>query len=297
MKRKVVKHGTTTLSISLPAKWVKTLNIKQGEELDVEERGNNLIIQPYYHKQGKEITITINEKENIPARLLQQPYISGYNKIRINYMHREVVTYIQNIINGHFMGFEVVEQGKNYCVIKNVARGIEEEFDVMFNRLTFIAMGMLRDINEYFMKGDASAVSETESAELVANKINLFCRRMLNEIGHKDRRVTSMYATSLFLEAITDECNVIGKYLKENNIATPSNEVRAYTNMLVQFIELWYKAFVNKQGTGIEIKNIDLLLKKDGVELLEKSTKNERVITHSLMVIRDHLHNLSEETF
>ncbi len=45
MKRKVSLHGPSTLTVSLPSKWVKKYCIKKGDELDIEEKNSTLIIQ------------------------------------------------------------------------------------------------------------------------------------------------------------------------------------------------------------------------------------------------------------
>jgi hypothetical protein len=37
IKRKVILHGPSTLTVSLPSKWVKNHNIKKGDELNIEE--------------------------------------------------------------------------------------------------------------------------------------------------------------------------------------------------------------------------------------------------------------------
>ena len=37
MKRRVIKQGHNTLTITLPSEWVKKLNIQSGEELDLSE--------------------------------------------------------------------------------------------------------------------------------------------------------------------------------------------------------------------------------------------------------------------
>ena len=35
MKRKVVKHGTSTLTVSLPSLWAKEYGLKPGDELRI----------------------------------------------------------------------------------------------------------------------------------------------------------------------------------------------------------------------------------------------------------------------
>ena len=44
MKRKIVKHGNSTLTVSLPSKWAKNNSLKQGDEIDVIENGKELIL-------------------------------------------------------------------------------------------------------------------------------------------------------------------------------------------------------------------------------------------------------------
>ena len=37
MKRKIVKQGSATMTISLPATWIKKFNLKVGDELEIDE--------------------------------------------------------------------------------------------------------------------------------------------------------------------------------------------------------------------------------------------------------------------
>ena len=44
MKRKAIQLASQTIVVSLPAKWVRQQGIKKGDEIDVEERGKELVI-------------------------------------------------------------------------------------------------------------------------------------------------------------------------------------------------------------------------------------------------------------
>ena len=44
MKRKVVQHGAKTLTISLPAEWVKRNSVHVGDELEIEDKYTSLEI-------------------------------------------------------------------------------------------------------------------------------------------------------------------------------------------------------------------------------------------------------------
>ena len=39
MKRRIVKQGAATMTISLPAPWIKKFGLKEGDELNIEEKG------------------------------------------------------------------------------------------------------------------------------------------------------------------------------------------------------------------------------------------------------------------
>ena len=44
MKRKIVQHGCSSLTITLPFPWVRKFNLKKGDELEVEEQGHTLLV-------------------------------------------------------------------------------------------------------------------------------------------------------------------------------------------------------------------------------------------------------------
>lgn len=295
MKRKVVKHGNSTLTISLPIQWAKKFEIKSGDELDIEERGNKIIVKPYNEHTEKEYLVNINTTDYIPKLITIIPYLNGYNKIKIKFKNRIEHEYLNTIIKDFFMGFEIIDQGKDYVVIKNIAKGIEEEFDIIFNRLIIITISMLKDIKEAFVKKDLSIISNARTSEMNANKINLFCRRMLNMIGHKERRATGLYAMATHLEQITDDCRELSDYAVKNKVIA-SKEIIEYLDGLIEKIELWYKAFnENHIDHVIKIKVLEKKLEYDTWKLIDECNKNEKVIAHYLAAIQETLHNMTEE--
>ena len=45
MKRKIIKQGHNTLTMTLPSDWVRKLNLEAGEEVDVCENNGSLVIK------------------------------------------------------------------------------------------------------------------------------------------------------------------------------------------------------------------------------------------------------------
>ena len=44
MKRKIVQHGSSSLTVSIPYKWIQKYNLNKGDEINIEENGNSLIL-------------------------------------------------------------------------------------------------------------------------------------------------------------------------------------------------------------------------------------------------------------
>ena len=55
MRRKVIKQGPSTLMVSLPSKWVKNKNIKRGDEINLFEQGEDIIISLEKKEQFQKI--------------------------------------------------------------------------------------------------------------------------------------------------------------------------------------------------------------------------------------------------
>ena len=53
MKRKIIKQGHNTLTITLPNKWAKELNLLAGDEVDVLESNGSIIVNGKQHNQKK----------------------------------------------------------------------------------------------------------------------------------------------------------------------------------------------------------------------------------------------------
>ncbi|MBI2136461.1 AbrB/MazE/SpoVT family DNA-binding domain-containing protein, partial [Candidatus Woesearchaeota archaeon] len=44
MKRKLVQHGNTSLTVSLPKKWTDKFNLKKGDEIEIVEKDDKLFL-------------------------------------------------------------------------------------------------------------------------------------------------------------------------------------------------------------------------------------------------------------
>ena len=146
MKRKLVSQGRATLTISLPSKWLKTFGMKAGDEVDIEEKGAELIL-----KTDKGVTI---EKTNVDVKefgtqllekVLANLYKKGYDEIELVFETSEQLAETQKVIQSSLLGFEIISHGQRSCVVKNVSGPIEGEFDNMLSRVFLLLKSMAFD--------------------------------------------------------------------------------------------------------------------------------------------------------
>ena len=293
MKRKVVKHGINTLTVSLPAKWVKNNNIRQGNELFLKEAGKEIIIRPldFNISEDDSPIIEINNKNEYIRRPIIANYVKGANSIKIKSNDRSVLNLIQNDLFIYFLGFEIIEQKEGSFTLKYISKGIEEELDTMFRRLILITQSMLKDIHMGLLNKDDNILKEVIINENHANRITLFCKRMLNVSGYKPN-IFPMYSMCGLLEQITDESKYLSEYFIEKQIKIDNNFLDYLSKVIEQF-ELFYK-MIRKYSSEdlIKIKAIEKNLTNKKHDLI---SKNDPILAHYLTAIQNKIHHITEE--
>ncbi|MEA3514585.1 MAG: hypothetical protein U9R34_03860 [Nanoarchaeota archaeon] len=295
MKRKVSKIGPSTLMISLPNKWVKKYDINKGDELDIEEREKGLLIGCKKEVQFGQTKVTIHSGDHFMRRFIDTPYRIGYDEFIVNYDDPLIFEKIQNEV-GNLMGFEIVEQGENYCKVKNIAKGLESEFDVILNRLFIVTITMFKDLREALKKHELERLPNIEKMENMNNRLTHFCKRMLNIQGYSDERKTrSIYRIVCLFEEIGDQGRDICRYIMKNNLKIDKRYVELLNDSISQ-MKLFYKLFNHYESEKLfEFGKKEKIYEKKGDELFLKLEKHHGFLIHCILNIFDKTKHMTEE--
>ncbi len=232
MIRKVIRLAQKTHVVSLPARWVKRFSISKGDELELQEKGNTITISPKTD-QNSSVTI-VRIGPSFLRRMVDTPYRMGYHEIKFEYEDPSIYSKIENEVN-NLMGFEIVSQGKGHCIAKNLAQGIESEFDTSLNRLFLVTIGFLEDIKD----SKQDRFSEIAVAEQTTNRLAHFCKRMLNLGMTPDlMRSRSVYRIVSLLEEMGDN----GKKICLHSGKFTQKEIKLLGNTIAQ-LRLAYLLF------------------------------------------------------
>ena len=273
MKRKIIKQGHNTLTITLPSKWVKKLNMKAGDEINILEKNSSLIINA--EKNFKEKTTIINITDfTIPLlwRYFQSAYRSGCDEIKIifdpnkkNYEdafhyyttnfdyakigekvpQKTAIVLIQSVVD-RFLNIAIIESSKNHCVIREMGEPTTKEFDNALRRIFIIIFQMFDRIIEIIQEdeiGDNFVCKEIHTIDLNIDKFVDYCCRILNKMNTSfcENKKSILFSTLFIFEFLGDEFKYIGKHLAISK--KPVKDTLPLIEEVKKHFNIYYKLF------------------------------------------------------
>ena len=245
IKRRVVLHGPSTLTISLPASWVKKFNIRKGDELNLEEFGNELRINPEKEFDLEKKQINIKDFKRLGKTYLTSSYRDGYSEIDLNYSNCDYIKTIQDILSKEITGFEIIKQNSNSCVIKDLTGHSRDEFDNVLKRIWLLITDLSKESLSAFRKRDVVELKEMYLMDYSINKFSNYCLRLLIKKGHADFKKTPLYYHLIkALEEIADNYKDLCTFYSHNTKKIDDNLIIIFTRInehLDEFYQVFYK--------------------------------------------------------
>lgn len=210
--------GGKTYIISLPAPWIKKYGIKKGDELDVLEEGSRVVVESGKGQTLKSVKIDVSGLDStLIYRLLHAAYIRGADHIKVSFESNSEFELVHHAAT-NLIGFVIVEEGKNFILIKDV-HGLATEFDPIFRRVFYMLNSSITDGVEIIRQRNKELLKNLKLKDYeIGYSIN-FCLRYLNKRGYSDaQRNMMLYATLRSLENLGDEYYSLFKYCFEHSI-------------------------------------------------------------------------------
>jgi phosphate uptake regulator len=212
MRRKIVQHGNSTLTLSLPFRWIKAQRLKKGDELEVSEMGKNLLVKVDRRPERAVAALHFKKEDVFMKRSLLNLYHDGYDEVRLDFDGPVPVGEILNKIE-ELLGFEIVEQSEHRCVIRNVANVLPEEFEPMLRRVFTVGISFSADILEATRSGRYEPLSAGAKIERETNKLVNYCQRALNKGSFEISDILRHHMLTERLEVIGDALGDYAQYL------------------------------------------------------------------------------------
>ena len=318
MRRKIIKQGSNTLTVTLPSKWAKKFNLTPSSEIEMTEKGNEILVSPVHEAEQESVTFDISGMSTKAIwRFISSAYRAGYDEIRVNFRsngsknvytaftydtlpHRSrekqdelsPIEAVQALVN-RFVGVEIIDQMSDHCIIRELGGTSAKDFDNALRRIFHLLEIMSEKVS------NATAGSKEELKEILMVDTNLdrfedFCLRILNKFGYKEYRKTqSMYTLIFLLELVGDEYKKLSLHYLKMEKAGKSFEVflRHIDEMCSTFYKLHYSFSKDK------VENIFRLhaeMPKLYDKLSKGMSKDEVELLHHLKKIGRFMYSLTE---
>ena len=296
MKRKVIQIANSTQLISLPRAWAKRNNVQKGQELDIREDGKTVVITSGDSQIIEKAEVDISSLGDMAQRAIRALYKRGIDELKVSYSTPELLVRVQDAINKDVVGFEILEQGSNYCIIKNVSGNIEE-FDSVLRRTFLLLLSMADESLNAIKAKDYERLRNIAFLEQANNRFTMICRRSLNKNGNASHnKVGPLYYIVEGMENIGDQYKYLCNYFDgfgDKNAKIRKEFLGLYeksNNMVRTFYEIFYKLDEEKVAGMKKARNA---IVDDVHHLLKKHpTPNESMLLHFSLTIAQQVFNL-----
>lgn len=238
MRRKLVQQGTTTLMVSLPRTWTKRFNLRKGQEVDITDAKDHLIIASSERKHKKEITLSFKTHTESAIRLtLINAYRAGYDALTIKNIDKEQLTIIREVLQNYLLGMEITTQEKGVCVIESITEPHEEKFDIVFQKIFSGIATMIQGTAARLQNN--TSFPDYDFTMLNIHKYDNFCRRMMTKQNiYSDKAIFFWNFLSLVIHA-PRELYHLNKYLDKQKPKLSAKESSIYVQYLSSLQELF----------------------------------------------------------
>ena len=303
MERKIMKMGPSSLVISLPSEFVKKYNLKKGNDLNVIDAGDALVLRTDKETSLGACDISISKFNPIIMRVLGILYKVGYDEIGINYDAEEKVfnnekyselDLIQKCADV-YPGVDIISLKKEKIILKENSKIIPSEFKNSLNQaffnLTQLASEVLRSLkNSTFNSG-----KEIELMEKLLNQNTNFCLRMISKKTYSDfSKTPNLYFIIVNLEQIGDLFNSVYKVAVNSKIKLNKGFLELIDELLslVLLFQSAYQKFEVEKV--IDFAKKSLKLNKNLINIGIKGKIEEREILLMISNINARLYDLIE---
>jgi phosphate uptake regulator len=259
MGRKLVKQGKDALTISLPRKWLNKYNLNAGDELELEEKDNHIILSSKKTEFKKRCNLNIsNCSDKIIYTMLNALYIRGEDEIEIKYSSSFELSIIKrSLIN--LVGFVVVKETDNICSIKDMGGTLAEDIDEIIKRIFVLINIFIDDAKKDIESGLSFDIDSIIMRDSDVNKLVLLSLRTLNKKTLDSKEYTqSLFSLLNYLENVSDEIarlwkiSIKYKIDKENSIIKNIDIAKKAIDLI---FEIYYRFSKDSCNKLIDLRN------------------------------------------
>ena len=243
MKRKLIQHGMSSLTVSLPKKWVDSNNLSKGDEVEVDTSSGNAVVSAEKSYRKKKIDVDVSNSSPMIRKMIGACFKSGYDEIHVRFSSHEELKAVQELIREQFAGFEIISQSRNSITVKNLSKASFEEFQNTLKRFFFVVDCMASDFSKALEKDDFDWMMSISLQKIESDKFADYCRRAINMGADiSTARTAPLYTIVEQIEKAADRYKDLCLLIAKNKIK-PGKDIKSIASSIVEFQKEFHSIF------------------------------------------------------
>jgi phosphate uptake regulator len=253
MKRKVIRIANTTYVVSLPLKWVKERGIEKGQEVELQEENENIIMRfGAASARSYKYDVDVGSLAKAPDRYVTALYRMGVDEITIRYGLPKTYNSIQACLSEQTIGMEIISQKKDFCVIKDLGGQEPKDFQPVLRRIWLLVKEMAADALTLALAKDIDGLKNMFYRDRDINKFsNYCCRILLNDSSISNYNRVLYFHFIRNLEEVADSYKDFCLYYW-NGTPKLNEKVVAMFRRINAYYERFYGLFYSFDKAGMD---------------------------------------------
>ena len=283
MKRKLVRQASQAVTITLPIEWVRTNNLKPGDEIDVQQHEKDLILASGKKTVGGSIKVkTTASPRKMRFIYINAAYAKGIDEIELE-LNKEAYPELDQEI-----GYAVVSQKDKKYTIRDVSGVSSEDLDEIFKRVFQMIIKFYDSAIEDIFGESKETYDTVSKMDHEINKFSLFLQRSIMKQSYPDPGLGKiLFAYSFALEKIGDEIlrlwrtNIQNKVKKDDKV---KELVLLSKEGLAKAFAIYYQTSDEKIKESIKVREE---IRRKSIQLLNINPDTAKFIMQAVKIAED----------
>jgi phosphate uptake regulator len=285
MKRKLIKQGGGGFTVYLPKKWIDERSLKAGDEIDVDETDNALVLRTKANVKKSTTLALIDEPHYLIYLKLTHLYRMGFDTIYVTFKNSSLLAEVQRIVTDYLLGFEITEKQKNSCILENVAEPADEKFSALFRRIFLQIKEMHALITDDVVQNKQLHKQEIQQLRISFDKHVYFCRRCISKKMNIEEDSILHWELLTLLTHTQHGFYYLYQYYADKKKSL-SSETKHFLSLLENYFDCVYNAYFEKKSEYLDTQQKLYHHLNTNIFVLLEKNKDAVVLAHLKEIIR-----------
>lgn len=184
--RRIIRIGEKSIGITLPKRWLDTLNVGIGDVVEVSLIGKVIVMKPITQAGGEtnEVSITLSGSMDETTRVIIASYIEGYDNVEVigqKDVIRKAFSSVENKLPGSLM-----LEGDGSVLIKVATSETNVDLNEVINSMANILNSMFSKFIEYLSTNKSDLLKEVLELDDQMDKLYFLALRTIKKLSFRD---------------------------------------------------------------------------------------------------------------